>query len=109
MSSGTTLKRVAKSFEICFIHAGILVIPGNPHSCNPIIAERSIQLWLAFFQKFFRGESIATQISFVMLIFLLFSDQILLSRSLGGANCLKGAPPALSVEESQCRFVFVGS
>ena len=31
---------------------------------------------LAFFQKFFRGESIVMHISFVMLIFILFSDQI---------------------------------
>ena len=36
------------------------------------------------------AKSIVTQISFVMLIFLLFSDQI----SGGGANCLRGTPPA---------------
>ena len=42
------------------------------------------------------------QISFVMLIFLLFSDQILWGqKSLSGENCLKGAPPSPAVEESQ--------
>ena len=41
------------------------------------------------------GESIVRQISFVMPIFLLFSDQISGGgKSLwGGGNCLRGAPP----------------
>ena len=56
-----------------------------------------------FLPGIFRGESFVMQISFVMLIFLLFSDQILgdWGKSLrggGGANCLRGSLP---VEESQ--------
>ena len=43
-------------------------------------------LYLAFFQEFFQGaKSIVMQISFVMLIFLLFSDQIS-----GGQKSLRG-------------------
>ena len=44
------------------------------------------------------------QIYFVILIFLLFSDQFFWGggqKSLRGANCLREAPPALHVEESQ--------
>ena len=61
---------------------------------------------LAFFQEFFQGaKSIVMQISFIMLIFLLFSDQIL-----GGAKVSEGSkllekgappPPFYPVEESQ--------
>ena len=41
------------------------------------------------------AKSIVMQISFVMPIFLLFSDQISgRQKSLRGANCLRGAPPA---------------
>ena len=49
---------------------------------------------LAFFQEFFaRGEkSIVVQISFVLLIFLLFSDQISGGKSPSGENCLRGRP-----------------
>ena len=54
---------------------------------------------LAFFQEFFRGKSIVLQIAFLMLIFLLFSDQIS-GRSLRGeVNCPRGG--RASLEESQ--------
>ena len=44
---------------------------------------------LTFFQEFFQGaKSIVMQISFVMLIFLLFSDQILGGEVSEGENCL---------------------
>ena len=42
--------------------------------------------YLAFFQEFFQGESVIMQISIVMLIFLLFSDQI----SEGGVKVSEG-------------------
>ena len=45
---------------------------------------------LTFFHGFFRGESIVMQISFVMLIFLLFSNQFLGGRGrFPGANCFR--------------------
>ena len=50
------------------------------------------------------ARSIVMQMSFVMLNFLLFSDQISGDKSLRvGANCLRGAPPP-PVEESQYDF-----
>ena len=55
--------------------------------------ENTIVFSLAFFQEFFEGESIVMHISFVMLIFLLFSDEILGGqKSLMGANCFKEVP-----------------
>ena len=64
---------------------------------------------LAFLQEFFQGaKSKVMQIYFVMLIFLLFSDQISSrgqkSPGGGGANCPMGAPP---VEESQTLHVYI--
>ena len=61
------------------------------------------QLRSGFLPGIFSGEakSIVMQISFVMLIFLLFSDQISgggAKVSEGWANCLRGCPP---VEETQ--------
>ena len=57
---------------------------------------------LAFFQDFFGGESIVMQISFVMLIFLLFSDQISGRKSLRGKTASGGPLPPL-VDERQYR------
>ena len=52
-----------------------------------------------FFQEFFQGaKSIVMQICFVMLIFLLFSEQISGGSLRGEANCPRGRTP---VEESQ--------
>ena len=49
---------------------------------------------------FFRGEYIVMQISFVMLLF--WEPNFREGQSLqGGANCLRGVPPCLPVEESQ--------
>ena len=61
-------------------------------------------LLLAFFQEFFQGaKSVVMQISFVMIIFLLFLDQISgEGKSLrGGQTASGGASSALPVEESQ--------
>ena len=51
---------------------------------------------LAFFQEFFSGGGkIYCYVNFfVMLISLLFSDQISGGKVSEGANCLRGAPPA---------------
>ena len=63
--------------------------------------------WLSS-RNFFQGKAKSTvmQISFVMLIFLLFSDQISGGdKSLWGGNCLGSAPP---VEESQQMAILTG-
>ena len=49
------------------------------------VSERNFQIYtlprsLTFFQGFFRGQSIVKQISFVMLISLLFSNQFFWGR-----------------------------
>ena len=56
-----------------------------------------------FLPEIFSGvaKSIVMQIYFVMLIFLLFSDQISGGKSLRGASCLRGAPPGHPIEKSQ--------
>ena len=57
---------------------------------------------LAFFQEFFsRGEFIVMQISFVMLFFLLFSDQISGGAKVSEGKTASGAAPLPPVEESQ--------
>ena len=62
--------------------------------------------WLSSRNLFSGGgggaKSIVMQISFVKLIFLLFSDQISGRDKSRGANCLRGAP-CPPVEESQCK------
>ena len=60
------------------------------------VSERNFQIYtlprsLAFFRGFF-WESIVMQISFVMLIFLLFSIVFKLTVFGGGANCLREKP-----------------
>ena len=53
------------------------------------------ETWLSS-KNLFQGENLLfIQIFFVMLTFLLFSNQISGQKSLTGANCLRGAPPAL--------------
>ena len=53
------------------------------------------EIWLSS-RNFYQGEAkpIVMQISFIMLMFLLFSDQISGGKSLRGegANCLRGLP-----------------
>ena len=65
------------------------------------VSERNFQIYtlprsLAFFWGFFLGESIVMQISFVMLIFLLFSivfkPIVLGEGQIPGANCLREKP-----------------
>ena len=51
---------------------------------------------LAFFQEYFQGGSIVMQISFVVLIFLLFSDQIS-----GGK---RPTPPAILWKKASMNF-----
>ena len=68
---------------------------------------------LAFFHELFQGEakSIAMQISFVMLIVQLFSDQISGGRSRwrggGGMGCLRKGTLLSHVEESQAMIYII--
>ena len=55
---------------------------------NGDIRTDHLQYWLSS-RNFFRGESTVIQISFVMLIFPLFSDQ-----TLGGGQSLRGGQTA---------------
>ena len=59
---------------------------------------------LASFQEFFQGgaKSVVMQISFLLLIFLLFSDQILgEAKSPKGGQTVSGGRPLPPMEESQ--------
>ena len=67
----------------------------------------NMPLWLSS-RKFFQGgKSIVMQISFVMLIFLLFWDQISGRTKVSeGGKLPQGAPPCPLVEESQLTLEF---
>ena len=94
------------SFSIVYplISSGPLSVFSNYTSSKQTKLLRHIsELLLAFFQEFFQGvKSIVMQFSFVMLIFLLFSDQFSGGKSLWWGQTASGvAPPCPPVEESQ--------